>query len=112
MTATAERVAPQSSKIAGEMIDAWMSSYKTLNWSQDQMQTLASSWMDQTRTMRHDGEKVLEVLVSQAKTNVEEMARLSEATLQSVPAWDMITGSELRKQVEALEKRVDELATK
>lgn len=107
---------PNASKLAGEMMDAWMASYKSVNWGQDQVQTLAGSWMEQTRTMRHDAEKVFEVLMAQAKTNVEEMTRLSEAGLQNalhyVPNWDAMTQGDLRRQVEELNKRVGELSAR
>lgn len=105
---TAEKNAP----LASEMLDVWMSTTKTLNWSQDQMQTLTHSWMEQTKTMRHDGEKVLEVMVSQAKSNVEEMSRNMQSALNAVPAWDALTMGDMRRQMNELAKRMDELSSK
>ena len=109
MTATAEKP-----PVTTEMFEAWMASWKAMNWTQDQMEKLAGSWMEQAHTMRHDGEKVLEVLVSQAKTNTEEMQQLAEhgvkSALQFVPGWDVLTQADLRRQVADLQKRVDELS--
>lgn len=107
---------PTLPNVTGEILDAFMSSAKALNWSQDQLSTLAETWMKQAHTMRHDGEKVLEVLVSQAKVHADEMARLAEQGLasatQAVPGWDWLTLADLRRQVEALSSRVDSLTQK
>lgn len=113
MTATETPTIPQ---FANEIFDACLSSAKAMNWSQDQFETLASTWMKQAHTMRHDGEKVLEVLVSQAKSHSEEMMRLADQSFKSatqhVPGWDLLTQSDLRRQVEDLAARVDALAQK
>lgn len=105
---------PNLPNLTGEMLDAFLANAKALNWSQDQLSTLASTWMKQAHTMRHDGEKVLEVLVSQAKSHTEEMTRLAEQTMasatQSVPGWDLLTFGDLRRQVADLSARVDALA--
>ncbi len=106
--------APILSTLTGEMLDAALSNAKALNWSQDQLETLAATWMKQAHTMRHDGEKVFEVLVSQAKVHSEEMARLAEQTMasttQHVPGWDLMTVGALRRQVEDLAARVDSIS--
>lgn len=110
-TTTTERPAA-----ASELWNIWLTSAKTMNWSQDQMEVLTSSWMEQTKTMRHDGQKVLEVLVTQAKTNTDEAARMAEtmvkSTLNAVPGWDMLTLGDLRRQVEDLSARVEILEKK
>lgn len=108
--------ATKTPSITSEMMDAWLASVKSVAWSQDQMLTLSHSWMEQSRTMRNDGEKVLEVIVSQTKQNVEEMNRLAnesvKSALEHVPGWDLLTQQDLRRQVADLKTRVDELATK
>ncbi|GEM_PF-5717550 len=102
--------------LAGELLDATLSGAKALNWSQDQLEALASTWMKQAHTMRHDGEKVFEVLVSQAKTQTEEMMQFADqgfkSATQHVPAWDMFTMGDLRRQVEELSTRLDTLSKK
>lgn len=108
--------APKTASITAEMMDAWLASVKSVAWSQDQMMTLSHSWLEQSRTMRNDGEKVLEVIVTQAKTNVEEMNRLAtesvKSALEHVPGWDVMTQQDLRRQVAELKTRVDELSAK
>lgn len=97
-----------------DMMDAWMSAYKSAVWSQEQLEQLSSGWMSQARTMRHDGQKVMEVLFSQAKHNADEMARIAEASMHrsmaAVPGWDMATSADLRRQVAELSQRVEELS--
>ncbi len=105
---------PTLPNVTGEILEAFLSNAKALNWSQDQLETLAATWMKQAHTMRHDGEKVFEVLVSQAKTHSEEMTRLAEQTMasatQNVPGWDLLTFGDLRRQVADLSARVDALS--
>ena len=111
MTTTTERPAASP---ASQLWDVWLSSAKTMTWTQDQMEVLTGSWMEQAKTMRHDGQKVLEVLVSQAKTNCDEAQRASEAAvknaMQHVPGWDMLTLGDLRRQVEDLSARMDAMS--
>jgi hypothetical protein len=96
--------------------DAWMSGYKALAWNQDQLETLGANWLSQARTMRHDGEKVLEVLVTQTRERTEEMQKsaqaLTKSALEHVPAWDLFTQADLRKQVGELSARLDALSAK
>lgn len=105
---------PTLPNLTAEFLDACLSSAKALNWSQDQLETLTSTWMKQAHTMRHDGEKVFEVLIAQAKTHSEDMARLAEQSManatQNVPGWDMLTFGDLRRQVADLSARVDALS--
>ncbi|MEB3198560.1 MAG: DUF3294 domain-containing protein [Candidatus Sericytochromatia bacterium] len=100
--------------LAAEMLDAWLASYKSAVWSQEQLEQLTAGWISQTRTMRQDGQKVMEILVSQAKGQADEMTRLSEASLQrvmaQVPAWDALTAADLRRQVAELNQRVEALS--
>ncbi len=104
---------PSLPNLTVEFLDACLSNAKALNWSQDQLEALTSTWMKQAHTMRHDGEKVLEVLISQAKTHSEEMVRLAEqgmaSATQHVPGWDLLTLGDLRRQVADLSARVDAL---
>lgn len=108
--------ATKTPAIASELMDAWLASVKSVVWSQDQVLNLTGSWVEQSRTMRNDGEKVLEVIVTQAKSNVEEMNRLAtesaKSALDYVPGWDILTQADLRRQVADLKTRVDELAAK
>jgi polyhydroxyalkanoate synthesis regulator phasin len=96
-----------------ELWNVWLSSAKTMNWTADQMEVLTNSWMEQTKTMRHDGQKVLEVMVTQAKTNTDEATRMAESmvkgAMSAVPGWDVLTMGDLRRQVEDLSARVDAL---
>lgn len=100
--------------LTADMMDAWMASYKTAAWTQDQLEQLTGSWLTQARTMRNDGQKVLEVIVSQAKANADEATRATEGMMQramaGVPGWDALTRADLRRQVEDLNARVDQLA--
>jgi polyhydroxyalkanoate synthesis regulator phasin len=101
---------------AGELWNVWLSSAKSMTWSADQLEVLTNSWMEQTKTMRHDGQKVLEVMVTQAKTNADEATRAAESmvrgAMQAVPAWDVLTMGDLRRQVEDLAARVETLEKK
>ena len=111
---TTERTTPATA--AGELWSIWLNSAKSMNWSQDQVEVLTSSWAEQAKTMRHDGQKVLEVIVTQAKSNTEEAQRMTESlmkgALQAVPGWDMLTMGDLRRQVEDLTARVEVLEAK
>lgn len=102
--------------LAADMMDAWMASYKSATWTQDQLETLTGSWVNQARTMRNDGQKVLEIIVSQAKHNADDAQRVTESVMQramaGVPGWDMLTRNDLRRQVEDLNARVDALGAK
>ncbi|MDB5099282.1 MAG: hypothetical protein JWM80_3703 [Cyanobacteria bacterium RYN_339] len=93
------------------VMDSWMAGYKTMTWNQDQMETLGASWLEQARSMRNDGQKVLEVMVAQAKNSTDELARTNQAlvknALESVPAWDVLTQADLRRQVADLGARLD-----
>jgi polyhydroxyalkanoate synthesis regulator phasin len=110
MNTTAER---PTHTLTGDMLDAWMTSYKTMTWTQDQMETLAVSWLEQAKTMRNDGHKVLEVLVSQAKNNAEDMQKLAASSMkhvmEQVPGWDALTVSDMRRQMADLNARMDAL---
>ena len=101
---------------ASDLLTVWLSSAKSMSWSADQMEVLTHSWMEQTKTMRHDGQKVLEVMVTQAKSNADEAQRMAESmvkgAMQAVPGWDILTQSDLRRQVEDLSARVDVLEKK
>ena len=94
------------------MFDTWMSGAKALNWNQDQVEKLTTTWLGQVHTMRHDGEKVLEVMVGQAKNHTEQLQTAAKQMLESVPGWDVLTQQDLRKQVDELNKRVDALSAK
>ncbi|MEB3223454.1 MAG: DUF3294 domain-containing protein [Candidatus Sericytochromatia bacterium] len=113
MTPTTE--APRPS-FATDMMDVWLQSYKTAFWGQEQLETLTASWMGQARTMRHDGQKVLEVMVSQAQQHADETSRTAEATVRqmmaAVPAWDALTSADLRRQVAELSAKVDTLSAR
>jgi polyhydroxyalkanoate synthesis regulator phasin len=108
---TTERHAP-----ASELWNIWLTSAKTMTWTQDQMEVLTTSWMEQAKTMRHDGQKVLEVLVTQAKSNADEAHRMTESALKSamtaVPGWDLLTMGDMRRQIEDLNARVEILEAK
>lgn len=109
--------APEThTSIASEMMDAWFASYKTAIWSQEQLEHLTQGWMSQARTMRNDGEKVMEALFTQAKTNADEMTRATETVMHQamarVPGWDNLTAADLRRQVADLNARVDALAAR
>lgn len=111
-TATAEN----RQTLTADLMDAWLASYRTGAWTQDQLEQLATSWMTQARTMRNDGQKVFEVLVTQAKQNADEMTRATEGAMNRamarVPGWDAATMADLRRQVADLGVRVDAAATK
>lgn len=94
------------------MLDTWMNGCKAMNWNQDQLEKLTTTWLDQAHTMRHDGEKVLEVMVGQAKANADEMQKAAKAMLESVPGWDVLTQADLRRQVSELNARLDAIASK
>lgn len=89
------------------MLDAWMSGYKALNWNQDQLEKLTTTWLGQAHTMRHDGEKVLEVMVGQAKTQADELQKAAKSMLEAVPGWDVLTQADLRRQVADLAAKMD-----
>jgi BMFP domain-containing protein YqiC len=89
------------------VLDAWMSGYKALNWNQDQLEKLGTTWMSQAHTMRHDGEKVLEVMVGQAKSSADELQANAKSMLGSVPGWDVLTQADLRRQVAELSAKLD-----
>jgi polyhydroxyalkanoate synthesis regulator phasin len=107
---------PTLSTMTAEFLDAYLSGSKALSSSQDQLEALALAWVEQAQTMRHDGEKVFESMIEQVKTQTAEAVRLTEenfaSATQLVPAWDMMTMGDLKRQVSELSARVDALSRK
>lgn len=99
-----------------EFWDACTTATKAMTWGQDQLDTLTETWVKQARTMRHDGQKVAEVICGHAKTTAEEMRQLTEqgvkSTLSQVPGWDALTMQDIRRQISDLHTKVDNLAAR
>ncbi|HEY9765084.1 MAG TPA: hypothetical protein V6C82_01910 [Chroococcales cyanobacterium] len=99
--------------IPSEILDAWVSSFKSLDWTFEQMEGLSTNWMKQARAMRQDGQKVLETLTGQAENQDEELqAHGYKAILKGVPGWDVPTLVDLRRQIDELSVRVDLLSNR
>lgn len=111
MTTTTER--PATHDLPTEIYEMWRSSMETLNWSQDQADTMIRATLDQARTLRHDGIKVLDQLALQAKDNTQEMMTMVEnnwkSAMEQVPGWDAMTGEGMRKQFDEFAKRFESL---
>lgn len=107
---------PSLSAMTAEFLDACLNGAKTLSASQDQLEALATNWAAQAKTMRHDGEKLALTMLAQVKEQATEMARLTEENVanatQLVPAWDMLTMGDLKRQVAELTERLDALSKK
>lgn len=89
MTATAERTTPAAapSTLPNELWEMLRSTLETGVWAQDQLDTLTRAWLDQARVARHDGLRVVENLMEQAKSNQEEMLHLFETNLRQGMSW-------------------------
>lgn len=89
MTATAERKAPAATvpSLPNELWEMVRSGLETSVWAQDQMDTLTRAWLDQARVTRHDGLRVVENLMEQAKTNQEELIQMFETNLRQSMSW-------------------------
>lgn len=85
MTATAER--PAATTVPNELWEMVRSGLETSVWAQDQMDTLTRAWLDQGRVTRHDGLRVVENLMEQAKANQEELIQLVETNLRQNMSW-------------------------
>lgn len=107
---------PSFSTMTAEFMDACLTGAKTMSDTQDSLEALASTWVSQAQTMRHDGEKLVVSMLSQVKEQATEMARRTEehvaSATQLVPAWDMGTMGDLKRQVAELSARLDALAAK
>lgn len=112
MTATINRPALPTT-LPTEMYEIWRSSMETMNWSQDQADTMFRAYLDQARTLRHDGTKVMDRLAIQAKDNAEELVNLAntnmKAAMDMVPGWDAMTGEGLKKQFDDFAKKLEAL---
>lgn len=87
MTATAERTAATATTLPNELWEMVRSGLETSVWAQDQMDTLTRAWLDQARVTRHDGLRVVENLMEQAKTNQEELVQLFETNFRQGMNW-------------------------
>ncbi len=87
MTATAERTAAAATTLPNELWEMVRSGLETSVWAQDQMDTLTRAWLDQARVTRHDGLRVVENLMEQAKTNQEELVQLFETNFRQGMNW-------------------------
>lgn len=88
MTATAERTAATAATtLPNELWEMVRSGLETSVWAQDQMDTLTRAWLDQARVTRHDGLRVVENLMEQAKTNQEELVQLFENNFRQGMNW-------------------------
>lgn len=87
MTATAERNAAAATTLPNELWEMVRSGLETSVWAQDQMDTLTRAWLDQARVTRHDGLRVIENLMEQAKTNQEELVQLFENNFRQSMNW-------------------------
>ncbi|HBN09282.1 MAG TPA: hypothetical protein DD435_11770 [Cyanobacteria bacterium UBA8530] len=111
MNTTAGRTTQAAQAIPREILDAWVSSFKSLDWTFEQMEGLTTNWMKQTKAMRQDGQKVLEALAEQAKSN-GDFAGFMDQGLKGVPGWDVPTLVDLRRQIDDLSARVDVLSNR
>lgn len=89
MTVTADRntAAAPATSIPTELWEMVRSGLETSVWAQDQLDTLTRAWLDQARVTRHDGLRVAQQLMGQAKSNQEEMIRLFETNLRHSMSW-------------------------
>lgn len=86
MTATAERTAPITT-LPNELWEMVRSGLETTVWAQDQLDTLTRAWLDQARVSRHDGLRVIENLMEQAKSNQEELSQMVETNMRQGMSW-------------------------
>jgi len=89
MTTTAERPNPTATipTMPNELWEMVRSGLETSVWAQDQLDTLTRAWLDQARVTRHDGLRVVENLMEQAKTNQEELIQMLETNLKQSMSW-------------------------
>lgn len=100
---TVEAEAPAMNALPAEYFSLMMTPVRALNWQLDQMESLSTAWMQQAHSMRHDGLRVLEAMVAQGQSQVEDAMKNSAAMAKSVPGWDAFT-------MEGLRRRVDEVS--
>lgn len=62
----------------------------TMMWGQDQMDALVRSGLDQAKTFRQEGHKVLSTALEQAKASQEDFNRKAEENVRS--AMQMVPG--------------------
>lgn len=102
-TTTKKSEAPEAASmnhLPAEYFSLMMTPVRAWNWQADQMESLGTAWMQQARTMRHDGLKVLEAMVAQSQGQMEEAMKNSATMAKSVPGWDAFTMEGLRRRVE------------
>lgn len=102
---TATKKAPEAAEapamnLPAEYFSLMMTPVRAWNWQADQMEALGTAWVQQARTMRHDGLKVLEAMVAQSQGQMEEAVKRSQEMAKSVPGWDAFTMEGLRRRVE------------
>ena len=86
--------------LPNEYFSLMMTPVRAWNWQADQVEALGTAWMQQARTMRHDGLKVLEAMVAQSQSQMDEAMKSGQAMAKSVPGWDAFTMEGLRRRVE------------
>jgi len=92
-----------------KMWEVFFVSLGSMSWTQDQIQNLASKYLDQSKVNREEGIKLVEELAGQAKKNQQQMQEMiQEAVIGAFGNLDIPTFS----YIDDLSKKVDELSKK
>ena len=104
---------PNPAEVAEKMIDQWVSSYAFFSKAQDQADTVTRTWLDQGRTAREQGQKVVVQVAEQIKQNQRLFQEMVQANVTLMLETQRIASqqgiSEISKRVDELSKQVDSM---
>jgi len=85
----------------------------SLSWSQEQLETMAKKYLEQSKLAREESNKVMEELMKQVKNNQAQMQKMVQQAVNStfenvdIPVYNYF--DDLNKKVEALSKKMNSL---
>ncbi|HHV16147.1 MAG TPA: hypothetical protein GXX58_06180 [Gelria sp.] len=93
--------------------DMWLITLGSMSWSQEQIESMGSKYLEQRKVAREEANKVIEELANQAKKNQQQMQKMiQEAVVNAFDNLEIPTFSyvdQLSKKVDELSKKVDNL---
>lgn len=99
-----------------QMIDNSTKAFTSMFWFQEQGEKFMQTWMEQNKVSREQAVKMAEQIAGQAKENqklLQEMVQHSvKLSFDTYKAASQQTLDQLQKQVELLNKQVEQLSAK
>ena len=91
--------------------EMWQLSLGSLSWTQDQLETMAKKYLEQSKLSREESNEVMEKLMQEIKNNQMQMQQMVQQAVKTsienvdIPVYNYFT--DLNKKVEELSKKVN-----